>query len=520
MAKRLLQIVIILSVALRLIGLGYSDFQGDEVSAQNYLFGSNSFTDNNFSNFLLTRSIGPLQYIVSFVVNYLVYGKLENTGFFVRLPFALAGVISIYLVYKLCRKHFNGSTALLAAFFLSTSGLFIAFSKIVQYQSFVILLIVASLYLFFNFLETSKLHYLIWLGLLSGLSFLFHYDSLSFIIPVLLFLCFYANNFKTGFKYCASVLVPFLCLSGLFYVPFLFNPSFKNTFAYLVGNRITSNFKYDSLYYSFEILKVYHPKEILFLLGALFLLILSYFGIKNWRILSKYKIYIALFFVFVSALRLIYVIRNPILIGLSGLSLVFLIVCLLINLNKYTFIILWFLFSFLIYGVVIVKPLTHIYNFLLPFLFILAIYVPTIFQKYLNHLYFVFFIFGIISLSFNYQAFINVSPEYPWNAKHYILGNMYSNTLDTGQISGIFGFPYKRNWVEIGRVVKDLNISSYNSNEKYNITKYYLQGSKWQDYNSDIHIWVKNPQSFSLEKKPEMPALIDTPTYSIYTHFN
>lgn len=50
-------LALLVGIFFRIYNLNYSEFQGDEVSAQNFLFG-----EQNFSNFLLTRTIQRTKY--------------------------------------------------------------------------------------------------------------------------------------------------------------------------------------------------------------------------------------------------------------------------------------------------------------------------------------------------------------------------------------------------------------------------------------------------------------------------
>ena len=123
---------------------------------------------------------------------------------------------------------------------------------------------------------------------------------------------------------------------------------------------------------------------------------------------------------------------------------------------------------------------------------------------------------GLSATSFNYQAFVTATPEYPWNSKTYVFGRM-SEALSSGEaIEGIFGFPYNRNWREIGSKVGDLGVSIYSSNEKFRLTKYYLRDYTWDENDYQVYIWVDRPQSLSRQERPPQAPLIDGSNYAIF----
>lgn len=122
-------IVLILFIAfsLRFINLGYSDFQGDEIKA---LFIPE--TGQSVTEFLLTQRKGPMQFIVTFVLQLL--DPNYTNQFLIRFPFALAGFLAVYYFYKFVKNEFDEKVAFYASFFFATNGFFVAFSRIVHYQ--------------------------------------------------------------------------------------------------------------------------------------------------------------------------------------------------------------------------------------------------------------------------------------------------------------------------------------------------------------------------------------------------
>ena len=129
------------TIWLRLMNLGYSDYQGDEIKA---LFIPDP--TESVATFLLTQRKGPIQFLITFILKLL--DPEYSNRFFMRLPFAIAGILTVYFFYRLVEMHFSKKIAFFGAFFLATNGFFVAFSRIIQYQSFVILFMIVSLYFF------------------------------------------------------------------------------------------------------------------------------------------------------------------------------------------------------------------------------------------------------------------------------------------------------------------------------------------------------------------------------------
>ena len=292
------------------------------------------------------------------------------------------------------------------------------------------------------------------------------------------------------------------------------SPFFEKTTEYLFNDRISSGFKYDALYYSLKLITIYHPKEylimLLFALGILFYT-------KKSNIYAKALSLTLVALIFVR-------IKNT----LQDVTLLFSSVALGIGLfvkeltsNKRkisteTFILIWFLFAFICYGLLFTKPLTHIYTFMVPLFVLAASGFDSLIKKKCLISFLVILIVGISSVSYNYQAFIDSTIEYPWNPKSYLFGKMYGGISNGENVSGVFGFPYNRNLSEIRSEVLNLDVESYKSNEKYRITKYYIRGIKWRDADNEIYIWIDDPQSLSNDKRPAKEPIISGNNYEIY----
>ena len=120
--------LLILAAGLRLTDLGWSEFQGDEarvvLRAMAALQGA--------PGALAAHRKVPGEIMLA----YLFAGGLgQITELIGRLPFALAGVAGVMAFYVLARALFGHTAALVAALLLAVNGYFVAFGRILQYDS-------------------------------------------------------------------------------------------------------------------------------------------------------------------------------------------------------------------------------------------------------------------------------------------------------------------------------------------------------------------------------------------------
>ena len=138
--RGLLPLLLLIAVAapLRLGDLGWSEFQGDEArvvlramaalqGADGALAAHRKVPGEILLTYLFAGSLGQIE---------------EMTG---RLPFALAGVGAVLAFYCLARSLLGGPAALVAGLLLAVNGYFVAFGRILQYDSLAFFLGIAGL---------------------------------------------------------------------------------------------------------------------------------------------------------------------------------------------------------------------------------------------------------------------------------------------------------------------------------------------------------------------------------------
>lgn len=481
-----LPLAITLSVAfiLRFVSLGYSDFQGDEIKALFLPDGSTSI-----SEFLLTQRKGPIQFLVTFLVK--LIDPLYTNQFLVRLPFAIAGFLAVYYFYKLIKYHFNEKIAFYSSLLLATSGFFVAFSRITQYQSFVILFSVLCLYSLTIAVHNPKMKIKgLYLSMFFwALSILSHYDGVFILPAVLMLLVQWVKNSDLSFKPKAKTVTLsfalFAALNLLFYIPFALYLS-QDTKDYwsgrLVGN---ASSKISSSYYLFS---VYHPIYVIHFYLAFFATAVSVLLLALSPSLVE-KLFSKIFLI-----KSFFSVAKNMLIKEIGLAKIFTLI-------------FWFALPFMFWELVVYIPGTHIYTYLLPTFVILAIGISFLEEVWLtltNKIRIIkpvliknillCTVFTFLALQ-SYFVFVDSSVEYPWQQEKFLLWTMHTPNA-TYHLS-LFGFPYFRDWESIAEFVSRYpNVSAYSTNERESIARHYVNLQKDTD-KAGFYIFLQFPQSFT-----------------------
>ncbi|KKS21358.1 MAG: Glycosyl transferase family 39 [candidate division WWE3 bacterium GW2011_GWA1_41_8] len=442
-------IVTLIAAWLRLINLGYSDYQGDEIKA---LF--LPAEGQSISEFLLDQRKGPIQFIITGILKF--FNPEYDNQLLMRLPFAIAGILTVLFFYKLIKIHFGRKIAFYASFFIATNGFFIAFSRIVQYQSFVILFAVLALYCFTLVSTQKKWTYKgIYLGFIFwALSILSHYDGV-FIAPFAFYLIYkWYLQAPTGLKERRNHLMYSMLLSGAvlatFYIPFVISIS-ASTMSYWQGRLAGTGGKISSSRYLFS---VYQPIYVIHIYIGLTLLGIAETAIRK---------------------------------NLLKLSIMF-----------------WFLLPFTFFELIVGIPGTHIFNYILPVTIIMAMGIDfgeEIIKKFLGWLAAKILVGFGVSIVFIFiflqstAVFVDHTREYPWEPEFFLVWE-FPKPVPNFHLS-MFGFPYFRHWEAISEIVNSTEHNGYYStNERSSISRYYIPLKKSSDA-AGYYIYIVSPQSFT-----------------------
>ena len=459
------------TIWLRLINLGYSNYQGDEIKA---LYRPEA--GQGLFDFLLSQKKGPLQFLVTYILKF--FNPSYNNEFLIRLPFSIAAILAVYFFYKFVKLQFGKKLALYSSFFLATNGLFVAFSRIVQYQSLVILFSICTLYcLSLSLKYKTWTIYGLYLGMVFwGLSILAHYDGI-FIAPFVFYLLFkwYTDNNSSLQKneklkhFSLSLTVLFLIIS-VFYLPF-FGAISESKIAYW-SERIS--------------------------------------GEQNTSSMARFKTYNPTLVIYIYAI-----------LGFLSLG----------KIRKNFLVLLWFLFPFIFMEFLISQPRTHIYTYIIP-LCILISYGLEILESWSKNIFpiksnainnFALSVMFIFLFFLSNSVFVDHSKEYPWENKNFLIWE-----LPETYIEGLFGFPYYRHWEEIGSYLKTANSNGYYlANDTEVITRHYLPAN-YLPFEADADnlegyiyiIDIKNSQRPNLEILQKKSSYWQSRYKPIKTFFN
>ncbi|MGH7214427.1 MAG: glycosyltransferase family 39 protein, partial [Tepidisphaeraceae bacterium] len=239
--------LLLLAVLLRFPGLGYSEFQGDE--AANCIDNSARLVLGE-KDVLFTSRRPPVQ-LVQPALTFLLAGSYDEA--LVRLPFALAGVCAVLAMFALrCRAH-GLRVGVVAGLLMAVGGFFVGFSRIVQYQAFVVLASVVGLMLLASIPgpdDRRRTWRFLSCGMLViGFCGLSHFEGLL-VLPAALWLVL-AEKLppRTWGRMKGPILMSFAVFAAtvlLFYLPFRLDPAYERMREYYGESRIKPAFRFNA----------------------------------------------------------------------------------------------------------------------------------------------------------------------------------------------------------------------------------------------------------------------------------
>ncbi len=450
----ILFIILILAFLLRFLGLGYSNFYGDETKT--------FYLDKTIpaAKFFLDQRKGPVQFAVVWVVESLTQGF---NALLVRAPFAFAGSLSVLVFFLVAQKIAGRKAALLSTGLYAFNGFYIAFSRTAQYQSFMLLFGLLAIYFALLYQEAeniSQKHYAALSAFFLALAYLSHYDAIFFDIAIAFILIKkmldHKNNLKRVVKELAIYYVtPFVVTAGLFYVPYvIYGYYYSNTFNY-VSRRLTGfEFGKNASWYTFW---VYNPHWI-------------------WAFLTVFII--------------------PYLLKRADW--------------KRNLLLFWFLVPFTAFEFVFSNPGTHIHNYFLPLLLIVGVGMADFSEileksKYRVYFYaFLLYTFGAIFVTDLFVYIPGINSGYPWKSSK--MGFSRVTRINKDFQLFLYGFPYNRGWEQIAEYVRERGgVRKIYTNDNDTVAEYYLKGISYAkpgvNYLPEYYIYVFDNQEFT-----EMPA--------------
>ena len=483
--------VLVLAGLFRFASLGYSEFQGDEIKA---LTPAARALQGQPNALFEDRKKGPGEILLPMMIWGMTGTLDESTA---RLPFAIAGLSMVLTIYLLGRRMAGEQAGLMAALLLALNGFFVAFSRIVQYQSVVDWMSALAILCVWQWRDSLQARWATLAGIFLGAGLLSHYDTLL-VMPVIAYIGLAAlvRRSAPGSQrlrpITASILAAlgcFLLVTALFYVPYAFDPQINETASYVLGriggllqtNQLPSFMSYSVFYTSF------------YYLAATGLLLLGFLAWAISRIplgqrLPGGRLGIPL----LAALAALSLMIWPEMLRFSGLDLavvVFALILLSACLSPALTLIqrdvvVWLALSFLGYVFVIYNPLTHIRVIYLPWILLGGMAAARLLESAgdRRHRPLVYASFLALALSFSGYlaiAYLRQDVEFweDWPASR-VAFFWVPSFYDKAPEIGVFGFVHRGGWKEIGALYDAGQlVGDFDSNEKPAVTAWYTRGA-------------------------------------------
>lgn len=494
-AISILLILLLLGAFLRFANLGYSEFQGDEARAVLMAAGVARGADGIL--FLHRKAPGEILLPAS---TYALQGIIDEPS--ARLPFALANLVGLMGSYILARRMYpkRRLVAITTIGLLAVDGYLVAFSRIVQYQSLVFLMMMLSAWCAYVWHEERRPLMLLLSALFLAVGTLAHYEAVM-ILPFIGWL-FWDRARQEGWplrRWLEQILIPgslFALLIGSFYIPYVLHPNFSRTAEYITAQRIGSAILYNNLESFFALATFYNSTYyIMFLsLGAALLIIQRlHVGLRS-AILS-----VTAQELFTVGLLVAVLAPQALLFGDLNFAFVpFLLTLLLLILSpsletelKAT--LLWFSAIFLVAMFLMRKPKTHVYSMFPAWAVMTGLIVDEGVAairhrlgqgSWLTGLKWGLGATGLALLAlFGYYVhivFVRHTPDYLRGypeTRPALYPVVYGDTLP--RESG-FGLPHRAGWKAIGALYAQGELQgSYISNEEPLITSWYTRQAAW-----------------------------------------
>jgi hypothetical protein len=244
---------------LRLPRLGYAEFHEDEAEA--LMLGVRLLQGEDYALFLHRK--GPAQMLLP-IAFWLMSDRITET--FARFPFTLSSLLSVLTLFFIGRRWFGWRAGLVAGILWALNGYAIAFGRMVQYQALIFFLGPLAIYCFYLAWSSRQLRYQFLGVLLLSTSLLAHFDALLLLPPVLYLGWLILRGEPAGREGYAEektallslpwqrrlsvavvALSLFLGLLAAFYLPYMLDPEFQNTAAYLSETRVEPGLLYNNL---------------------------------------------------------------------------------------------------------------------------------------------------------------------------------------------------------------------------------------------------------------------------------
>ncbi len=500
-----LVVAVLIAASLRVVNLGYSEFQGDEAAVM--VRAARALEGDGGAVFQHRK--GPAELTVVMAVWRLTGTTSE---WMVRLPFAWAGVLGVAAVFLLGRRLGRPHVGGIAACLLAVEGFFVGFGRIVQYQSLVFALGTLGLLCLLAYWECGRGILLAVAAALFAGGALAHYDAALALPTGLLLVAARVwrdrkDGWHTWLPLAAAALVSGVLL-GLFYVPLLRGPYAEQASYYVLG-RIGSG-PYNHLTSTFELSAVYDSVYLL----ALMALALIGQVLVTWGRWGRAGLVLSLLLV---ALAVTGLVRPEMwMVGERTWAWVPYAVLLIgaplaprqsVGTRALW---LWLSLTALFYLFFVALPLTHIHTAFPAWAILASLglvdlgrWLATKSRAALRVAAVGGMLVYALCGSYAITMFVDHIPEYQRTFPRF-KNPLYWTPYERMPQAGLFGFPYRAGWKAVGHLMDEgVLAGTYDSNEEREITDYYTR--------QEVRLGCASPDMFvvAVDVQDEVPVRWD-----------
>ncbi|MFN8491966.1 MAG: glycosyltransferase family 39 protein [Caldilineaceae bacterium] len=483
-------LVIVVAGALRLPWLGESELQDDEIDVGNAVHQ----VIRGDTQALFRDRRGPAQTLITSAF-YLVTDKPEE--WVLRTPVAVTNLAAIAALFVLAWTLFNWQIAFVSGLLLSLDGFVLAYGRVVQMQSTLLLMMVLATLCFYLAYRTAKqavsVRYIALGILLFAFGLLAHYEMIL-MAPVLGYL-YFATRSRAGrpinIKWLVIGAVTLLLVVGGFYAPFVLNPAFHATYAYytqeIVGRGLRDNL-YEFMLVGTFYNSIYYFATLWLLLGLTWTIHLSSrIGDRLWERWVAIALGVVAFLILSADLFNLW--RQPLLSLVAGTTVAVFCIGVKRTSVEMRVLFLWFFGFFILYSFRLRELHVHYYVYSMPWAVLAALSLAWLYQQGLKFVkrfrprremgYFISVAIGaelflLLCAGYIWLAFLQPAPEYALTYPQFKKAPYF--TLYDKPQGEAFGFPHQSGWKTIGYLYRTGVLrGNYETNELYLTATWYTR---------------------------------------------